>query len=212
MFEENWAEKLNSYQLSHEFKENFKILKEKIKSQLPNDRPEPQQVVFFVGPTGSGKSTFAEYLKKQIPALLISTDWIFFKQLDLDDYYKAYVYRRELLKWALSKQYSVILDSNFRTIRDREDIHQIASQFNAKTIVIKLNVLVETAAKRRTMKAGNKVTYQQRLDGVKKSLSDIEPFTSAENKNYRLIELNTDQPIEQSKRCLLNFFQTKSPE
>lgn len=204
-FDINWAERLASYSGTDEFKRNFPELKEKLEQKTPEIKPEKRKVFLFIGIPGTGKSTIARMITEIHPSLVISTDWIFFDQLiDVigDDYYKAYIYRRELAKHFLEKGYSVILDSNLRKEKDRQRIYQMAKEYQAKLVLINIDCPLEIAAKRRTFKGGGDPSFEERKQGLKRPLREIERPTKLDSQYAKIIPLNTTQPTEKLRNKL----------
>jgi predicted kinase len=208
-FDTNWPERLAGYPQTEEFKEYFPHLREKLEQQAPDDKPDNQKMFLFVGIPGAGKSTVAEMIADNYPSLIIRTDWIFFEQLkDIieDDYYKAYVYRRELADHFLEQGYSIILDSNIRKRADRKRNYQLAEKNDAQPVVVNLECPVEVAAQRQVLKGGVKRTYEEKMARLSQVAEQLEPVNQAERSRVKVVDLNTDQPQERIRKRLKKMF------
>lgn len=212
-FDTNWSKRLADYSKSNEFQQYFLELKEKLEQRTPEQKHGKQKVFLFIGVPGTGKSKIAEIVNDVHPSVIISTDWIFFDELrDVigDDYYKAYVYRRELAKHFLDQGYSIVLDSNLRKERDREKIYQIAQQYKADSVLINLECPLDVAAQRQTLKGGENRTLKEKKQGLERALKEIQPPTRHDHQKAKVIPLNSDQSMKKLSMILQEQLQQRN--
>lgn len=169
-FDDSWRERLDSYKKTEEFRSNIEVLKSELDQDLPPKKPEQKIVFIFTGIPGSGKSTIAEIIAQKLyPSIILKPDWIFFEKLKgqiHDDYYKAYLYQEELAKLYLDEGYSVVMDDNNRTIKNREEVYKLARNNGAEPILINIKVDLNIALKRVTQKGGEKKSEKEKLKNL----------------------------------------------
>jgi len=207
-FDDNWRERLRDYQQTKEYKENFQRLKGEINETLPKEKPEKKLLFVFMGIPGSGKSTIAQIIKESIhPSVTLRSDWIFFQKLKDqmgNDYYKAYAYQEGLAKRYLSEGYSVIMDDNNRTVKNRNEVYKWAIANGATPILIKIDVDLEIAAGRVTLKGKETKTKEEILEDLKEPQSQIEKPTKEETKLVKIIKIDGNKSINEIKIKLTN--------
>lgn len=198
-FDSDWRERLKDYPHSSEYKENLQLLKREIDQTLPQEKPSKKLVFVFMGIPGSGKSTIAQLIKRSIhPSVIIRSDWIFFEKLRdqiADDYYKAYVYQEDLARRYLKEGYSVVMDDNNRTVRNRTEVYRWAEASNAQPVLLCIDVDVETAARRESIKGEEKVTKEERIAALTAFQSQVEIPNSTEK--VKLIKIDGRASLEQ---------------
>lgn len=208
-FDLNWKERLKNYPKTAEFKKNLKLLKQEINKRAPNKKPKKKYLFTLMGIPGSGKSTISEIVKSLHPAIIIGSDWIFFKKLRSSisgDYYKAYVYQEFLTRNYLQKGYSVVLDANNRYQKTRSMVYQLARKYKAKPILIKINIDLDTAVDRVTLKGGEKQARKEKLKGLKSFASQTEELTNQEKKDIHIINIDGRESIKKIKARLKREF------
>ncbi len=208
-FDNAWRERLKAYAQSPEFTRNLAKLKNILQPTLPQQKPPLQLVVIFCGVPGSGKTTLAKFIAKIHPSVTLRSDAIYFhwlRHLIKDDYYKAYVYQEVLARFYLQQGYSVILDDNNRTIRNRQAVYQLAQALNAKPVVIRIKVPPKIAARRVTLKGREKWNAAQKLASILHFQSQIEEITSEERRITQVIEIDGRLPLREIKHQLKEEF------
>ncbi len=198
-FDVNWPERLASYSETEKFCQYYPKLREKLELKTPEEKPDPQRVFLFIGTPGTGKSTISDLIADIHPSLVIRTDWIFFDQLKdviSDDYYKAYVYRRELTKHFLSQGYSLVLDSNIRKVKDRKAIYHSAEENQAQSVLLHLQCPIDVAARREILKGGESRSFEEKKQGLEKATKEIEPPSRLDHQRSKVISLNTALPLK----------------
>ncbi len=208
-FDDFWRERLKAYAQSPEFTHNLTKLKNIFWPTLPQQKPPLRLVVIFCGVPGSGKTTLAKFIAKLHPSIILRADMIYFRWLRhsiKDDYYKAYVYQEALAKFYLQQGYSVILDSNNRTTKNRQAVYQLAQTFNAQPIVIRIKVPPEIAAGRVILKGREKQSFSEKLTGILHFQSQIEEITNKEKRIAQVIEIDGQLPLRNIKHQLKEEF------
>jgi predicted kinase len=204
LFDSNWRERLNNYRLTPEFRKNFKLLKEELDKSLPKEKPERKLVFVFKGIPGSGKTTIAKIIKENLyPSVILQSDWIFFEKLRKqigNDYYKAYVYQEELAKNYLQDGYSVIMDDNSQTVKNRQEIYKIAKLNGAKPILININVDLKRAANRVTLKGKENKTEKEIIESLKIFKKRTEVISEKEKVN--IMEINGNKTLSEIAQTL----------
>lgn len=199
-FDSLWRERLKSYSQSPKFKENLQRLRREIDRTLPKEKPERKLVFVFIGIPGSGKGAVAQIIRKIHPSVILRSDWIFFEKLKDqigNDYYKAYAYQEELARSYLREGYSVIMDSNNRTVKNRTEVYKWARECGAEPVLIKIDVNLETAVDRLTIKGGEAKTRKEKLDGLKAFRSQMEEPTPEEEKSVKIIRIDGEKPLKE---------------
>jgi len=207
-FDSNWRKRLKDYPQSLEYQKNLNLLKEEIDKTLPKTKPKKKLVFVFMGIPGSGKSTIAQIIKESIhPSVILHSDWIFFEKLKNqieDDYYKAYVYQEELARQYLKDDYSVIMDENNRTVKNRSEIYKWAKQYGAQPILVKIDVYLRKAAERLTLKGKEIKTKVEIIEGLKTFASQTEEPTIREG--VKIIKINGNKKISEIIKQLKKDF------
>lgn len=205
-FYNNWRGRLADYPNSSEFQTNFAQLKEEVDQTLPEVKPTQKKVFLFLGVPGSGKTTLAKLIKEELnPSVTLRSDWIFFEKLRdqiEDDYSKAYVYQEELAQAYLGDGYSVVLDENLRTAQNRQEIYRWVRVSGTEPILIVIDVDLEKAADRLTLKAGDIKTKEEKLAGLRAFQAQMEEPTAEEGKAVKVIRVDGNQPLEEIKEIL----------
>ena len=204
-FDSDWHERLADYTTTPEFADNLTMLKQELDHHIPKDKPVHKKLFTFMGVPGSGKSTIAEIITKVHQAIILRGDWVFFEKLRDqigEDYYKAYVYIEELAKFYLREGYSVILEGNNRTVRNRYEAYKLAKSFGAEAILINIEVDLETAADRVTLKGKEQRTREDKLQGLKVFQSQMEYPTKMEASEAHIVTINGNQSLEKIRRQL----------
>lgn len=202
-FDSWWRERLKDYPQSPEYENNLRLLKKEIDQTLPQEKPEKKLVFIFMGMPGSGKSAQAEIIKGLHPSVILRSDWIFFEKLKdqiEEDYYKAYFYQEDLARRCLKEGYSVIMDDNNRTTKNRTEVYQWAREHGAEPILIVIKVDPEVAADRVTSKGKEIKTREEILEGLRAFRSQMEAPVPEEK--VRIIRVNGNLPLEKIKTQL----------
>jgi predicted kinase len=214
-FDSNWRERLSWYKETDEYKDTLNILMEEFKSKISEvDQKSKQKnkyLVIFMGIPGSGKSTIAELITELIPSVILRSDYFYFDRLNdliAGDYYKAYVYKEGLAGEFLKEGTNVILDDNNRTVKNRRGAYDLAEKFDAIPVFINIKVDVEIAAKRRTMKGGETIPWEQNVEAVRRFEAQLEFPTIEEKEIAQIIEVNGSEPLETIKETLKRELQT----
>lgn len=201
-FDSWWRERLKDYLQSPEYEINLQRLKQEFDQTLPQEKPKRKIAFVFTGIPGSGKSSLAQIIKKIHPSIILRADWIFFEKLKdqiENDYYKAYVYQEDLARRYLKNSYSVIMDDNNRTVKNRTEVYKWARKCGAESILIKINVDLDTAVDRLALKGGEIETRKEKLVGLKDFASQIEEPTPEEEKSVKIIRIDGRKPLEEIK-------------
>ena len=204
-FDSFWRERLKDYPQSQEYETNLQKLKQEFDKTLPKEKPERKLAFVFMGIPGSGKSTIAQIIRKIHSSIILRADWIFFEKLNeqiKDDYYKAYSYQEELARKYLNEGYSVIMDDNNRTVKNRTEVYKWARESGAEPVLIKIDVDLETAVDRVTLKGGKTQTRKEKLVGLKEFASQTKPPTPKEAKSIQIIKINGNESLEKIKNQL----------
>jgi predicted kinase len=141
----------------------------------------------FIGYPGAGKTTVAKIIEDYTHAKHIWADIERHRmfetpthsQKESDELYEVL---NQATAYLLSQGKSVIFDTNFSHLKDRQHLSQIASQNNAKVVIIWVNTPLNVA-KERAMKHMSRNNYamnmsEKRFDDI---VSKIEEPTDDEN-------------------------------
>lgn len=197
-FDSDWRERLKDYPRSPEYKSNLQLLKKEVDQTLPKEKPREKLVFVFMGIPGSGKSAVAQIIRKIHPSIILRSDWIFFEKLRdqiKDDYYKAYVYQEDLAQQYLKKGYSVIMDSNNRTVKNRTEVYKWTREYGAEPVLIVTDTDLETAAKRVSLKGKEIKTKEEIVKGLSAFQSQMEEPTQEEEKSVKIIRINGSKSL-----------------
>lgn len=198
-FDSYWRERLKDYPQSPKYEINLQKLKKEFDKALPKEKLEKKLVFVFMGIPGSGKSAIAQIIRKIHPSVILRADWIFFERLRdqiKDDYYKAYAYQEDLARQYLKEGYSVIMDDNNRTVKNRTEVYKWAREHGAERVLIKIDVDLETAVDRVTLKGGENQTREEKLASLKAFESQMEKPTSEEEKSVKIIRIDGKKALE----------------
>lgn len=201
VFDSWWRDRLKDYPLSPKYEKNLHSLKKEIDKTFPEEKPEKRVVFVFMGIPGVGKSAIAQIIKESIhPSVILRSDWIFFEKLKdqiKDDYYKAYVYQEDLAQRYLQEGYSVIMDDNNRTAKNRTEVYKWTQANGATPVLIIIDVDLETAAERVTLKGGETKTREEKIATLKVFQSQIEEPTPEEEKLVKIIRIDGSKPLKE---------------
>jgi predicted kinase len=203
-FDSWWRERLKDYSQSPEYKSNFLLLKKEIDQILPSKKPEKKIVFVFMGRPGSGKSALAQIVNEFHPSVILRSDWIFFEKLKdqiEDDYYKAYFYQEALARHCLEEGYSVIMDDNNRTVKNRTEVYQWAREKGAEPILIVIEVDPKIATERVTLKGKEIKTKEEILTGLRTFASQMEAPNQTEK--IKVIRVDGNLSLEKIKPRLI---------
>ena len=142
-FDDHWRQRLADYPQSSDYQVNRQLLKSEIDQSLPFKKPKRKILFLFCGIPGAGKSTLAKFIKQIHPSVVLSSCWIFFDRLKSrleNDYYQAYVYQEDLAQDYLGQGYSVIMDDNNRTVKNRTTVYRWAQKLEAQPILINIEI------------------------------------------------------------------------
>jgi predicted kinase len=210
-FDNFWAERLESYPDTGEFKKIYNEMLTEI--EIPEKRPEIPLVVSLIGIPGAGKTTFSKLLKEVIPAVHLRSDVIGFTKIPTGpdyDYYKSYVIKHALARHFLNQGYNVIMDDNNRTRYNRERVYKMAQEYGAKNVLFRLNIRIDDALKRanaRDLEEKRQSNFHQTLEKLELFESQIEEPTQEEiakwNITYR--EIDASLPIHELENIINNM-------
>ncbi len=204
-FEDNWKKRLKFYSRTKEHKDNLKLLKKDIDQTLPRIKPKKNVIFIYMGIPGSGKTAISNILLGLGLGIILQSDWIYFTKLkdQLEgDYYKAYVYLEELTRYYLKKGYSVICDDNSRTLKVRQTKYAIAKKIGVECVLISIDVNLDTAARRVTLKGGGEDKYEEHVKRLAVYQSQMEYPSKSEQKTVKIIRIDGKEPLEKIKSRL----------
>ena len=177
-------------------------------------------IVTFVGVPGSGKTTLAKALARELNAVLLNSDsmriamWGSREKIEKAHTERAdRAYNNKLVFGALNYAteravvagYSVIYDCNANSVAERAEKHDIANMHGALSVVVRIKVSYEVSLERIQTREDThdqrRFTSERAKEVLDRFVSQIEEPTSSE----RVIELRGD--IEQEEQ--LRIFRTQ---
>jgi adenylate kinase family enzyme len=209
-FDSNWRKRLADYTKTEEFVANLKLLEAELRKRLPGQKSEKKYMVSLCGLPGSGKTTIAKELVKIIPAIHVSSTWIFFEKLREyidEDYYKAYCYEEALGELFASEGYSVVFDDNNRTVKNRAAVFDLGDKYGAISVLVNISVDLETALEREILKGGEPKIRSERLQAMNAFISQMEDPTPEERARVKVLDIDGTAPFADVRKQLESFFE-----
>lgn len=169
----------------------------------------------FVGIPGSGKTTFARQLAKELPAVILNSDSMrlgMWKTLDdIQRTHKNPEERRHAnqltfgamnyaTKQILMAGDNVLYDSNANHKWERQEKHDIASETGTISVVIRISVPYELSLRRVQER---EVTHDQRRMSLERAVEVLERFTNEIEEptpNERVITIDGAMPFNEQLR------------
>jgi predicted kinase len=179
---------------------------------MSNNKP---LLVMFVGIPGSGKTTFARQLAKELPAVILNSDSMrlgMWKTLDdIQRTHKNTEERRHAnqltfgamnyaTKQILAAGDNVLYDCNANHKWERQEKHDIASEIGAMSVVIRISVPSELSLRRVQER---EVTHDQRRMSLERAVEVLERFTNEIEEptpHERVITIDGAMPFKEQLR------------
>lgn len=178
-------------------------------------------IITFVGVPGSGKTTFARQLAKELKAVILNSDsirLIMWKTLDAirathadpDDRKHANQLTFGAMNYAakqiLAAGYSVVYDCNANHLWERQEKHDIAHETNALSIIVRISVPYDLSLKRIQER---EVSHDSRRISPEKAVEILDRFASEieePGENEHVIKIDGAQSFDQQLRSFYEQF------
>jgi hypothetical protein len=170
-----------------------------------------QRLYLFVGYPGAGKTTVAKIIAKNSNALHLWADVERHKLFEepthsQEESNELYDRLNAATDYVLEQGKSVVFDTNFNHLKDRDKLREIANKHNSETIIIWITTPVDIAKDRAVRGHQSRNLYEMNMseEQFDSIVAKLEPPTKKEN----VIKIDGTKPF--NEKAILKSLDIKS--